>query len=164
LRCAIFEQWMQRSIRRTLRGKIRTAKREIYGRKEKQRVKSVAFSVVLRKILTGIVPDELAFDEFVAVDDELPTESENFELSVVVERENSEEETEEGRDAKEEAPQAPTGRDAMWMCNQLQLYLCLQGANESQLKALDSVIAFVEQKQNEQMKQTALTQFFSPVP
>jgi len=112
---------------------------------------------VLRTILAGIVPDELSFDEFVAVDDELPTESENFELSTVAEQENGEEE----RDANEETPQAPTGQEATCMCNRLQLYLCAQGASENELKALDSVLAFVERKQSEQ---TVLTQFFTPVP
>lgn len=121
------------------------------------------FSAMLGKILTGIVPDELSFDEFVAVDDELLTEPENFELSAVAEQESSEEETEEEEDANEKALQVPTGREAAQICNQLQLYLCLQGANESQLKALDSVLAFVKQKQGEQMKQTALTQFFTPM-
>lgn len=118
---------------------------------------------MLRKTLAGIVPDELSFDEFVAVDDGLPTESEIFELSTAAERENSEEETEEEGDAKEETPQAPTGREATRMCNQLQLYLCAQGANENELKTLDSILAFIERKQNEQRKQTALTQFFTSV-
>ena len=34
------------------------------------------------------------------------------------------------------------------MCNRLQLYLCAQGASENELKALDSVLAFVERKQS----------------
>ena len=50
------------------------------------------------------------------------------------------------------------------MCEQLQLYLCAQGANENELTALDSVLAFVEEKKNEQKKQAVLTQFFAPVP
>ena len=81
-------------------------------------------------------------------------------MSTVAERENGEEETEEG-DANEETPQAPTGREATRMCNQLQLYLCAQGASEKELKALDSTIAFVEKKQK---RQTAMTQFFTLVP
>lgn len=118
---------------------------------------------MLRTILSGIVPHELSFDEFIAVDDELLTESEHFELSLIAEQEDSEEETEEEKDEKKEPPQAPIGREAARMCNQLQLYLCLQGAGESQMKALDTVLAFVEHKQNEQMKQAALTAFLSPV-
>ena len=86
---------MRQNTQRTLCWKTRTAKREIYGRRRKQRVESDIFPAVLRTILAGIVPDELSFDEFVAVDDELPTESENFELSTVAEQENGEEETEE---------------------------------------------------------------------
>jgi len=117
---------------------------------------------VLRKILAGIVPDGLSFDEFVTVDDEVPTESENFELSAVIEQENSEESSE--GDAKEEVLQTPTAREVTRMGNQLQLYLCAQGANENELKALDSVLAFVERKQSEQRRQTVLTQFFTPVP
>ena len=119
---------------------------------------------MLTRILVGIVPDELPFDEFVAADDELPTEADSFQLSAVAERGDSEEEMEEERGANEEAPRVPTGLEAARMCSQLQLYLCRQGANERQLKALDSTIAFVEQKQNELKKQTALAQFLTPVP
>ena len=119
---------------------------------------------MLRKILAGIVPDGLSFDEFVTVDDEVPTESKNFELSAVIEQENSEESSEGEGDAKEEVLQTPTAREVTRMGNQLQLYLCAQGANENELKALDSVLAFVERKQSEQRRQTVLMQFFTPMP
>ena len=109
------------------------------------------------------MPDELSFDEFVTVDDELPTESEHFELNTAAEGENSEEESEE-EDEEVETPLVPTGREAMQMCIQLQLYLCAQDADENDLKALDSVLAFVGRKQNEQRKQTTLTQFFTLLP
>ena len=115
-----------------------------------------------RRVFAGIVPGELLFDEFVTIDDELPTESEHFELNTAAVGEDSEEEGEE--DAEEETPQVPTAREATQMCSQLQLYLCAQDADENELKALDSVLAFVEQKQSERRKQTALTQFFTRVP
>ena len=60
------------------------------------------FSVVLRTIFSGIVPDELSFDEFVTADDGLPTESSKFELRTITEQETSEEEIEEEEDVDEE--------------------------------------------------------------
>ena len=119
---------------------------------------------MLRTIFAGIVPDELSFDEFVTADDGLPTESSKFELSTIIEQETGEEEVEEEEDVNEDVQQAPTGREAVRMCEQLQLYLCAQDANESELTALDSVLAFVEEKKGEQKKQAVMTQFFAPVP
>ena len=82
-------------------------------------------------------------------------------MNIIAEQEDSEEEAGEEEDVNEEAPQAPITREVARMCNQLQLYLCMQGADETQMKALDIVLAFVDQKQNEKMKQSTLTDFFT---
>lgn len=50
------------------------------------------------------------------------------------------------------------------MRERLQLCLCVQGASESELTALDSVLAFVEEKKGERKKQAVMARFFAPVP
>ena len=114
---------MRQSTRKALCWKTQPAKYKISGKRENWRVGSDTFSAVLRKILAGIVPDGLSFDEFVTVDDEGLTESENFELSAVIEQENSEESSEGGKEMRRKrcCRRRPHERSRGWEIN----YSCI---------------------------------------